>query len=480
VREEADVDVGHLGPELALVVGAVAVLLTAVFVPLRAQWVTTPVALAATAVSAAWTVRLGITTPQQLSFERAWALDRTTQGAELIIVTVTALTLLLAHEWMRTDPRAGEYPAIVLFSASGAMALAGAADTMEIVVGMLLVSVTGYTLAAYHRQSPAAVEAGMKYFLIGALTNALLLVGVIILFGLAGTTNLADIAQIVARSPTASVALIAAVVAIGIGLAFEIGAVPAHAWMPDVSQAAPVPSAAFLTVAPKIGAVVALSRVLHVLPAADSGWRTFVAVLAAVTMTLGNLEALWQTDLRRLIGWSSVSQAGYALMAVVVIGRSDMAVSALLFFLAGYAIANIAAFAVVAELRGRTRLDDYRGLAATRPTLAAVLVVAFLSLVGIPPLAGFVGKLTLFTVTIEGGYGWLAAVAVVNTVVSLFYYLRVVGPMYLAGDAATAPAVPVLGRWAAVAAVVTGIAVPVIGLAAGPLLHALSVAQLLP
>lgn len=473
-------DVGHLGPELALVVGAVVVLLTAVFAPRGAQWVTTPIALAATAVSATWTIRLAVTTPQTLSFERSWALDRTTQGAELIIVAVTALTLLLAHEWMRTDPRAGEYPAIVLFSATGAMALAGAADTMEIVVGMLLVSVTGYTLAAYHRQSPAAVEAGMKYFLIGALTNALLLIGVVILFGLAGTTNLADAAQVVASPPTTSVALIAAVVAIGIGLAFEIGAVPAHAWMPDVSQAAPVPSAAFLTVAPKVGAAVALARVLHVLPAADSGWRTFVAVLAAATMTLGNLEALWQTDLRRLIGWSSVSQAGYALMAVVVIGRSDTAIPALVYFLAGYAIANIAAFAVVAELRGRTRLEDYHGLAAARPMLSAVLVVAFLSLVGIPPLAGFVGKLTLFTASIEGGYGWLAVVAVANTVASLFYYLRVIGPMYFADDATAVTPVPVLGRWTAVAAVAAGIAVPLIGLAAGPLLNILSAAHLLP
>jgi NADH-quinone oxidoreductase subunit N len=473
------VNVGHLGPELALVIGGVVVLLTAAFAPRRTQWVTTPAALVAAAVAASWTLGLALTTPQQLSFERAWALDRVTQGAELIIAAVTVVTLLIAHEWMRTDPRAGEYPAIVLLSAAGAMALAGAADTMEIIVGMLLVSVTGYTLAAYHRRSPAAVEAGMKYFLIGALTNTLLLIGVVILFGLAGTTNLADTALILATQPALPVVLTVAVVALGIGLAFEIGAVPAHAWVPDVSQASPVPSAAFLTVAPKVGAIVALGRVLHVVPAAGSGWHTFVAVLAAVTMTLGNLAALWQTDLRRLIGWSSVSQAGYALMAVVVVGRSDMAVPALLVFLAGYAVANVAAFAVVAELRGRTRLEEYRGLASARPVLAAVLVVAFLSLVGIPPLAGFVGKLTLFTAVIDGGYAWLAVLAVANTVVSLFYYLRVLGPVYFDESHAAAP-VPVLGRWAASAAVVAGAAVLAVGLLAGPLLDALAPARLLP
>lgn len=472
-------NVGHLGPELTLVVGAVVVLLATAFLPRAWQWTGTPLALVAVVASAAWSLRLATGTAQQLTFMRAWALDRVTQGAELTILAVTALALVLAHEWMATDPRRGEYPAIMLFSATGAMALAGAADAMEIVVGMLLVSVTGYTLAAYHRQSPAAVEAGMKYFLVGALTNAVLLIGVIVLFGLTGTTTLADIPTTLATGSTSRVALLAAVVAIGVGLAFEIGAVPAHPWVPDVAQGAPAPSAAFLTVVPKIGATIALARVLHVLPDTGIDWRVFVALLAAATMTLGNLAALWQTDLRRLLGWSSVSQAGYALMAVVVIGRSDLAVPALVYFLAGYAVANTAAFGVVVELRGRTALDDYRGLAAGRPVLAATLVVALLSLVGIPPLAGFVGKLTLFTAVIEGGYAWLAALAVANTVASLFYYLRVIGPLYFDTSIQTTPA-PVLGQWALAATIIAVGAVIVIGLGAEPLLHSLTSAQLLP
>ncbi len=472
-------NIGHLGPELTLVVGAVVTLLAAAFLPRRSQWVTTPLALAALAGSALWTLSLTGATAQ-LTFDRAWALDRVTQGAELTIVAVTAVTLALAHEWMRTDPRAGEYPAIVLFSASGAMALAGAADTMEIVVGMLLVSVTGYTLAAYHRQSPAAVEAGMKYFLIGALTNAVLLIGVIVLFGLTGTTGLADTAAAVTAERPDAVALLAVVVAISVGLAFEIGAVPTHAWVPDVAQGAPAPSAAFLTVVPKIGAVIALARVLHVLPPDVVDWRALVALLAAATMTVGNLAALWQDDLRRLLGWSSVSQAGYALMAVVVVGRSAMAAPALIYFLAGYAAANVAAFGVVVELRGRTRLDDYRGMAARRPLLTATLAVALLSLVGIPPLAGFVGKLVLFTATIEAGYSWLAVLAVANTVVSLFYYLRVIGPLYFEAERTIDRPAPVLGRWAAAGAISAGVATVVAGIAAEPLLGGLTGAPLLP
>lgn len=470
-------DVGHLAPEIALVLGAVVVLLTAAFTGRGKQWITVPVALVAVLGSIASSLVLAISWEQQLSFSGTWALDGVTHGAEILISLTTALVLLLGVEWFRSDPRGGEYPAVVLFSAAGAMLLAGAADTMELMVGMLLVSVTGYTLAAYHRASGASVEAGMKYFLIGALTNSVLLVGIVLLYGAVGSTTYADTGAALAGADplVARVALVCVVV----GLCFEIGAVPSHVWVPDVSQAAPVPSAAFLTIVPKIGAVVALGRVVDVFPDSDVPWRPLIALLAALTMTLGNLLALWQDDLRRLLGWSSVSQAGYALMAVVVVGVSDTAITALVVFLAGYAAANATAFAVVAELRGRTSLDDYRGMGASRPWLSAALVVALLSLVGVPPLGGFVGKLTLFTAVIDGGYTWLAALAVANTVASLFYYLRVIGPMYFDAASSATP-VPVLGRTAAVGAGLALVGVVGVGIGAEPLLDALGGAVLLP
>lgn len=469
-------DVGHLAPEIALVLGAVAVVLVASFTGRDRQWVTTPLAVLAVMVSGGTSIGLARGADQQLSFDRAWALDGATQGAELIIAAATLACLLLSVEWFRTDPRRGEYPAVLLFSAAGAMVLAGAADTMEIVVGMLLVSVTGYTLAAYHRASPAAVEAGMRYFLIGALTNAVLLVGAVILYGSTGTTNLADTASALAAGAE-PVAMVAVVVCLVVGLGFEIGAVPSHVWVPDVAQASPAPSAAFLTVVPKVGALVALARVLQVLPEDVVAWRPLIALLAAVTMTVGNLLALWQDDLRRMLGWSSVSQAGYALMAVVVIDRADLALPSLVVFLAAYAAATTAAFAVVIELRGRTALADYRGLGATHPWLAVALVVSLLSLVGIPPLGGFVGKLSLFTATIDGGYAWLAALAVANTVASLFYYLRVVAPM--AFDPSPRP-IAVLGRWAGGAVALSAVATVTLGFLAGPLLSAVEGAVLLP
>ncbi|MDP8970314.1 MAG: NADH-quinone oxidoreductase subunit N [Actinomycetota bacterium] len=469
--------VAHVAPELVLVVGAALTLVAAMALPHRRQWVGAPLAVA-TAAAVIWlTASMASTEPQRLTFFGTWALDGAAIWAKHIILVSTIIAVAASPEWLRRDPRHGEYYTLLLLSALGAVVLASAADSMLLVMGVLLSSAPGYALAAYHRRSPLSVEAGMKYFLVGALTNILLTLGVVLLFGLAATTLYADTAGTLAASDGARGLLTLAVAFVAVGLAFKLGAVPAHAWMPDVAQGAPAPAAAFLTVVPKIGGLVALARFLSLLPEDQAAWRPAAAVLAAATMTLGNLAALWQDDVRRLLGWSAVSQSGYGLMALVALDRSPLALPALLYFLLAYALANLAAFAVVAELRGRTRLEDYAGLARRRPLLAAVLVVAFLSLVGIPPLAGFAAKLTLFGATIAAGYGWLAFAAVVNTVVSLFYYLRVLGPVYFAPQPEP---VPLLGRWAGLAAVGAGLGAIAVGLVAEPLIHAFTNARLLP
>lgn len=466
--------IAHVVPELCLVIGGAVTLVVALFTPRRLQWIAAVGALASIAAAMVTTADL-LAGPQQLTFSGTWALDGAALWAKEVILVATAVAVGLSPEWLRTDPRHGEYYTLLLYASLGAIMLAGAADVMELVVGMLLVSVAGYTLAAFHRRAPLSAEAGMKFFLIGGLTNPLLTLGAVLLFGLVGSTLYERLELgLPAADP---LALIAAAALVAVGLAFELGAVPAHAWMPDVAQGSPAPAAAFLTVVPKVGAVVALARVLSLMPPEVVGWRPLAAILAAATMTLGNLAALWQEDVRRLIGWSSVSQSGYALMGVVAMGASDLALPALLVFLAGYATANLAAFGVVIELRGRTDLDGYRGLAAQRPWLAALLATSFLSLVGIPPLAGFVGKWTLFAATLDAGYTWLAVLAVANTVVSLFYYLRVLGPVYFGEPAG---AVPVLGGSSAAAAYAAGAGVLVVGLAAEPLLDGFSRALLLP
>lgn len=454
----------HVGPQLALLIGAALCLVVSLVLPQRRHGALAPAALVVLAVSAAMQLDL-LDEDARLTFDQQWALDPATGVAALVICGATALVVAMSPRWFATDQRHGELYALLLLGALAAQMVAAATDLNQLVVAVLFASVTTYVLAAYHRRSPLAVEAGMKTFLLGGLTNIVLLVAAVLAVAAGGTTLLHDLGpELPGADPWLLVPLAGTLV---VGLAFEAGAVPAHAWVPDVAEGAPAPAAAFLTVVPKIGALVAMARVLDVVPADASGWRPAVAVAAVLTMTLGNLAALWQDDVRRLLGWSSVSQSGYALVAVTVVGETPQAVPALLTFLAAYAAANVTAFGVVVALRGRTTLDDYRGLGSRHPLLATSLVVALLSLVGIPPLAGFAGKLAVFTAAVDGGYGWLAAVAVVNTVVSLFYYLRVVAPV-VRGTRDTAQ--PLLARWPVVVVAVGAVTVVLVGVGSDLLL----------
>lgn len=460
-------NLAHVLPQIVLLVGAAVVLVTALVVPRERQWVGAPLALVALGTAAVGQWRL-LGEADQLAFDRLWALDATTGMATVVVCGVTAVVVLLTPEWMATDPRHGEYHALLLLGALGAIVMAGAADLNELVVGVVLSSVTAYVLAAFHRRSPLAVEAGMNTFLIGGLSNIVLLVGVTLAFGAAGTTLYADLGDALAVADP--VVVLPAAVALAVGLAFKVGAVPAHAWVPDVAQGAPLPSAAFLTVAPKVGGAVALARLVDQLPD-TAGMAPAVAAVAALTMTLGNLAALRQDDVRRLLGWSSVSQAGYAMAAVAAVGSTPRAMPGLLLFLATYAAGNTAAFAVVGALRGRTRLADWHGLVRTRPGLAWGMTIALLSLVGIPPLAGFAGKLGVFLALLDADLAWLAVLVVLNTVVSLAYYLRVVAAMHLR-DHDGAP-VHLLGRWTLAGTTAAVVATVVLGLAghvvAGPM-----------
>jgi NADH-quinone oxidoreductase subunit N len=462
-------------PEIVLVVGALAILMFALFAPRRWQRFAAHLSLLVLAASAAstWLV-VGVAGPT--TFFGTYAIDGAAVWGKLIILATTALAVLLSYEWFATDPRRGELYSLLLLAALGAVLLAGATDLMEMVLGVLLSSATGYVLAAYHRGSVRSQEAAIKYYLLGALATGFMLFGVVLLFGLGGTTLFGGWRE--SLGSTDVWALAVAVGLIAVGLSFKIGAFPAYAWVPDVADGAPAPMAAFLTAAPKVGALIVLARLAVALPAADVGWRPLVAVLAAVTMTLGNLAALRQDDVRRLLGWSSISQAGYALMAVVALGRSGLAVPSLLYFVGAYVLGNLAAFGVVVELRGLSDRQKYAGLSRTRPWLAVTLVVAFLSFVGVPPLAGFVGKLALFAATIEAGYAWLAVLAAANSVLSLAYYLRVLGPAYLGRPGPEVGAS--MGPWARMGTYIPAAALLVLGIAAQPLWHSLVSTGLYP
>jgi NADH-quinone oxidoreductase subunit N len=259
------------------------------------------------------------------------------------------------------------------------------------------------------------------------------------------------------------------------GLLFKAGAVPVHFWVPDTVQGATTGAAALLTTVPKVGALIAAYRLLVVVPP-SSGWPMFLAAVAAASMTLGNLAAFTQTAAQRLLAYSTISQVGYLLMAVAVTGSTDRALPALLLYLVGYAVTNVGAFAVVAALPGRDNLADYRALAPQRPVLAAALVVCLLGFVGTPPTAVFVGKLTVFSATWDGGLAWLVVLAAVNTVASLFYYLRWLIPAF-SGPPTRVPVAPEVAGRAPVAAVVAGcaaVATLVLGVAGGALLDAVT------
>jgi NADH-quinone oxidoreductase subunit N len=472
MTREMITSLGDIVPELILLAGGIVVLLYALFASRRAQVGGAMLALAASVAAGIATVAM-LDGGQSPTFFATYSTDHVALWAKLVILVATIAVIALSIPWFARDPRHGEYYTLLLFSSLGAALLAGATDLMEIVMAIELSSATSYVLIAYHRRSKLASEAAIKYFLIAALTSSVMLLGVGLLFGLAGTTTLSGLRN---GLPDDAPALLVGVALVVTALAFKMGSVPAHAWMPDVAQGAPAPIAAFVTTVPKIGGLVALARLASVLPDAI-GWRPLAALLAAATMTLGNLAALWQDDVRRLLGWSAVSQTGYALMAVAALGRSDLAIPSLMYFLVAYVLANVVAFGVVVELRGRTERAAYAGLAREHPLLALSLVIAFLSLIGIPPLVGFGAKLALFTAAIEAHYEWLAIVAAINTVVSIFYYARVMAPIYFDELRAS---VPVLGRWAASAIYALTAAVIVAGIVAEPVLDSLRSAALLP
>ena len=332
--------IGDLAPEIAIIVAAVLSLLFAALAPRNLQAGSAIIALVGIAVALVLLmVQLGET---RFTFTGTWAMDGASLWARVMILLATGFCIMLSPDWFRSDPRHGEYYAILMLAALGAMTMAGAGDLLQLVISVLLSSVTGYTLAAWHRDWALSVEAGMKYFLMGALANALLITGIVLILGLLGTSGYQDIALALKLGKGLSPLLFVGLAMTITGVAFKLGAVPSHAWLPDVAEGAPVPSAAFLTVVPKIGAAIALARVVQLVPPEFMNLRELIAVIAVATMTLGNLAALKQDDLRRLIGWSSVAQAGYLLMAITVLGLSPDALTALLAFVASYAIGNLA------------------------------------------------------------------------------------------------------------------------------------------
>lgn len=448
-------------PEIILFLGGLAVLISGSFLARDRQWITRVVA-AATLMAAAVAAAAGLAGPAEMAMEGTFTVDVTTGVARIVAAFGTLVVLALASDEIAGSPRESETYALMLFATTGTLILAGADDLLVVTVGFLLASIPLYGLIGIAR-TPGGTEAAMKTYLIGALFGILLLAGITILYGVTATTSYAALTGRLADAPTGAVA--AGVVAILAGLMFKAGGVPGHFWVPDAAQGAGGAVAAFLTTIPKIGAVIAAYRFVAVLP--DTlAWPLLVGLLAVASMTLGNLAAYWQTDPRRLLGWSTVSQVGYLLVPVAVAGRSDLALPSLLLYLAGYTVTNLSAFAVTTSLPDRRDLNSYRGMGRAHPWLGVSLVVALLGLVGTPPTVVFVGKLTTTAAAWDAGHAWLAVVVFVNTVVSLFYYLRWIAPIYGHGEPGERAAFKPK-TFSASAALVTALLSVLIGIGAG-------------
>ena len=452
-------------PEALLFLGGMVTLVGGSFTPRTRQWRMGLVATAATVASlaagaAAWAGA------DRTAFSDTFTVDASTGAARVTVAVSLLLVLAMGSEEVRDHPRESETYTLLLFAGSGALLLAGCTDLVVLVVAFLLSSIPLYGIVGIIAR-PSSPEAALKTYLFGAMFGIVLMLGAVLLYGLAGRAGYAGLGEGLAHAPGAAVGAGGALVLVG--LLFKAGGVPGHFWVPDATQGSSVTAAAFLTTVPKVGALVAITRLVDVLPG-ELRWATVLGVLAVASMTIGNLAALAQDDVRRLLGWSTVSQVGYLLAAAAVTLLSVEGQPALLFFLGAYALTNLAAFAVAAAEPDRRALEDWAGFASARPGLCVALVVALLGLVGTPPTAVFIGKLTTMGATWDAGLAWLAVALALNTVVSLFYYLRGIrAALRPAAQPVEGAGAGAGGRRAAAAALVAAATTVVMGVTAGPL-----------
>ena len=362
----------------------------------------------------------------------------------------------------------GEYYATMLFSTLGAMTIVLATDLITLFVGIELMTIPIYVLAGIQRRDRFSNEAALKYFLLGAFSSALLVYGFAWLFGITGATRFVDITAALTVTGLANGPTIIALALITVGLAFKAAVVPFHQWTPDAYDGAPTPATAFMSVAPKAAAFAAILRVMvSALGPLALDWAAVFAVLAAITMTGGNIVALAQTNVKRMLAYSSIAHTGYILAAVAAVGAGPSAGGAVLFYLFAYGVMNLGAFAslLYMELEGTrgATLDELNGFAKRHGLGALVFAIFLISLTGIPPTVGFVAKFLVIQPVLDAGYAWLAVILALNAVLAAFYYLRVVVRMYMYDADASAPAL-FPSRLLSVSLGIAAVAVVVLGI----------------
>ena len=430
-------DLIFLLPEIVLSIGACALLLAPVSGATgggrAAKWSMLAL-LAVTAGTVIYSSHAVEGLRQTVSFQAMFELDGFSIFFKLLFIVTMAMIVLLSEDFLREQKYSPwEYYSLLAFALIGMSFMASGTHLITIYIGLELMSLSSYILAGYYKNETKSTEAAMKYFVLGTVSSAILLYGMSLIYGVAGSLRLLEIERTLSTLVTND-ALVIGIMLMGAGLCFKIAAVPFHVWTPDVYVGAPTPITAFLSTASKTAAFAIFARIFYAaLPDFRLDWGTLLAVIAALSMIVGNLAAITQTNVKRMLAYSSISHAGYGLMGIIAM--NEMGLYAILIYTAVYVFANIGIWTTVLILRRHTYagelVDDFEGLHQRAPFWAFAMVVFLLSLGGIPPTAGFIGKYFLFASAIGAGYGWLAIIAVLMSAVSMFYYLRIVVAMYL-------------------------------------------------
>jgi NADH-quinone oxidoreductase subunit N len=438
-------------PEILLTILAAAVILLDVFWPRSRRREIGLFSAIGLAVIAAITLLIQPPPPgQQLVLGGMLRYDFLTQLFVVLTLVGASITCLISMDAPGVG-RQGEFYAVIMVATMGACIISGAADLILVFLGVETLSISLYILAGFLRNNPRSSEAGMKYFLFGAFTSTIMVYGMSLLYGFTGQTNLYAIGEVLRTMPfragdainiNLALPILLSMILIVVGFGFKVSAVPFHFWTPDVYEGAPTPVTAYISVASKAASFALLTRFFIIVFQGDVTtrfWVQLVAVLAVVTMTVGNLLALPQRNVKRLIAYSSIAQAGYALVGVAAIAAQPGAevgsgVAAVGFYMAMYVLTNLAAFGVIilfANATGSETIADFAGLSRRNIGLALAMTVALLSLGGIPPTAGFIGKFFLFRAAVDANLTWIAVVGVINSIIALYYYLVVIKVMFV-------------------------------------------------
>ncbi len=411
------------------------------------------------------------------AFSRMLVVDGFSTFFRVLVIGIGIVVVLGSYEFLsRERAETGEFHALILFSIAGQCIMASAGELIMIFIGLEISSIATYILAGYLRDDRRANEAALKYFLLGSFATAFFLYGISIVYGATGSTNLAVIHGLVtgpqANVPVVLLAIAAAMMFVGLG--FKVSGAPFQIWAPDVYQGAPSPISAFMSAGPKAAAFAVFIRIfLTAFPTIAGGWMPLVWASALLSMTIGNFAALAQSNIKRMLAYSSVAHAGYVLVSLAA--HSDLGAGAAMFYLGAYACMNVGAFIVVSHIAGkgekRVKLSDFAGLGARQPMTAALFSIFLLSLVGVPLTGGFFGKFYIFEAALQANMVWLTVLGLLNSAVAAYYYLRIVAVMYMQEPVSTTPEAESLPASTAMALVLPALGTIFLGVFPGSVLN---------